>query len=432
MALVFLSYTHVDKDKAIRLERDLRSRGHRVWRDEGALDIGAPIPDGVAAGLGLCDFFAIIVTENAVRSDWMRAELTLWAGDPRRWTKILPLMFDKARPEQLSPILQPLKYANFQEDYEPALDKVLERLGEASGSSERRLEDLARLRFAIDLAVSAGTVAMRFYNSSLVRNQAVDERKNAATKADEAAQNEVILRLKGEKQYAHDAVVAEEGPFKKERVRTTGYTWVIDPLDGTVNFDNKIPFFCSAIGVLRDGDPVIGAVYDPVQNEVYYALDGLRTEVWNVSRGQVAPIRTDDYHTVLKDCTVAFHISSREDVAERLLKRDVLLAVSRKVRHLRAFGSGQLALAHVATGRLQAFFQLDTFLWDQVAGVVLVRNAGGVVHDLRRRAWSHTTRDILAAANADVGSAFLDLWTPVKPRHPARKVGVRKVESKDT
>jgi len=140
-------------------------------------------------------------------------------------------------------------------------------------------------------------------------------------------------------------------------------------------------------------------------------MEGLQTEVWDIARGQVSSVRCDGVQATLRESIVGIHLSTREEVAERLLKNDVLLSVSRCVRQLRAFGSGQLALAHVASGRLQVFFQLDTYIWDQVAGVVLVKNAGGSACDLgKRRDWHYMTKDILATANAELKDNFLTLW----------------------
>jgi myo-inositol-1(or 4)-monophosphatase len=204
-------------------------------------------------------------------------------------------------------------------------------------------------------------------------------------------------------------------------VELNGYTWVIDPLDGTTNFQNRIPFFCTAIGVLRNGLPHIGAVYDPVANEVYYAIDGSQAKLWSISRGEVSAIAADQTTNELSGCLAGTHISSRPEVAERLLQKDLLLNIEKKVKHLRAFGCGQLALAYVASARMQLFFQFDSHLWDQVAGIVLVRNSkGGSVSKLPdgRGAsevlgenWTFSTRDFIAAANPRVQSEFLKLLT---------------------
>lgn len=422
MAFVFLSYTQKDSAAADQVETALRARGHRVWRDSSSLGGGTPIPLGVAKGMSLCDHFAIVVTKNAIASPWIPAELNLFIGDPTRWDRILPLKFDGTFPGDLSPFLKLLnpKWIDFTRSFDDGLREVLNVIGPAEEDvSQGKVADLSRLRFAIDLAVRAGNVAMRFYNASIGPNEPLDARKSATTRADLAAQNEVVARLTTHHEYSSDALVAEEKPFHDEsRVQEQGYTWVIDPIDGTVNFDNRIPMFCTAIGCLRDGRPHIGVVYDPVENEVYYAMDGLATEVWNVSKGEVQPVRADQSTTDIDKSVLGIHISSRPKVAERLLASGILLDLSREVRHLRALGCGQLALAYVASGRLQGFLQLETALWDQVAGVVLIRCAGGSVSDLRSRPdcdWTWRTKDVLAAGNDRVRDGLLKFWSARAP-----------------
>jgi myo-inositol-1(or 4)-monophosphatase len=269
---------------------------------------------------------------------------------------------------------------------------------------------MKRRDFAIDVALRAGNVVMRYYNSCLIENMSIDDKKNTATLADRASQVEIESALKAHPDFRWEIIVAEEKPYDRHEVSPSGYTWVIDPLDGTTNFQNRIPFFCTAIGVLKDGHPHIGVVYDPTANKVYYAMEGDRTQVWSVSSGEVIHISTEKEITRLEDCLAGTHISSRPEIAKRLLQDDLLLDIAKNVKHLRAFGCGQLALAYTASGRLQLFFQFGPHLWDQVAGIVLVQNAGGIVSQLPSGGdWDYSARDIAASANEDLHRDFLDL-----------------------
>ncbi len=414
MALIFISYTHKDKELATKVQNSLQIRGHHVWRDDTVLKTGTQIPEGVASGIAISDYFITLLSQNALGSSWMRGELNLYANDPKRWEKILALKSDETTPVNFSPLLTSTKYADISgENFNKGIEEILNSIGEPTDESAVKLHDLGRLRFAIDLAARAGNVAMRFYNSSLRQNEALDDRKNAATRADKAAQNEIVSRLAGHEEYSNEVLISEEKPYNDETsVSPDGYTWVVDPLDGTGNFDNKIPFFCTAVGVLKNGKPYIGVVFDPVSNDIYYAMNGMPTEVWNVSRGEVAQVLCDPHSKTLKESVVGIHLSSRPEVAERLLKENLLLDVGKEVKSLRAFGSGQLALAFLSTGKLQAFFQLDNYIWDQVAGVVLIQNAGGVVWDLKRnKSWVSQTKDILASANNDICEGFTKFWS---------------------
>ncbi|MGO9270862.1 MAG: inositol monophosphatase family protein [Terriglobia bacterium] len=414
MAFVFVSYAHSDENYAGRVEEALRKHGHRVWRDQSSLKAGTPIPQGVATGISLCDYLVIIATKAAAKSKWVLGELNLFIGDPALWDRILLLRFGEEDPTALSPFLRRLnpRWIDFR-DSEAGLRDLLVALGQPDDTeSPRTPADLDRLKFAIDLAVRAGNVAMRFYNGSMQRNEDLDVRKSATTRADCAAQNEVIARLAADQIYCHDGLISEEKPYNDEtNIKPKGYTWVVDPLDGTANFDNKIPLFCTAIGCLRDRLPHLGVVFDPVQNEVYYAMEGMPTEVWHISKGDVERVSADQGTVELKKSLLGTHLSSRPNVAERFITSGILLDLSKEVRHLRALGCGHLALAYVASGRLQGFLQLGTYLWDQVAGMVLVRCAGGCTSDLQTDGtWTPSTKDILTVGNSQLSNALLEFW----------------------
>ena len=268
-------------------------------------------------------------------------------------------------------------------------------------------EEYDRLLLAIDLAIRAGNTAMMYYRNSLKENITLDDRKNAATQADLAAQNKVkpIINLK----YETDDIISEESHKRVEIAINNKYTWVIDPLDGTNNFVSRIPLFCSGIGVLKEGNPFIGVIYDPVSNEVFYGIQGQQAQNWKVSSGDTIPISADSSVTKLDEALIGTHVSSRAPVTRRLFKKGFFLNVSQSVKHVRAFGCGLLALAYVASGRLQVFFQFDSYLWDQVAGVVLIQCSGGKVTQLKRnmKEWDYNTADILACSNGPLLEEFV-------------------------
>jgi fructose-1,6-bisphosphatase/inositol monophosphatase family enzyme len=105
------------------------------------------------------------------------------------------------------------------------------------------------------------------------------------------------------------------------------------------------------------------------------------------------------------------------DVAKKFVDSGVLMNLSREARHLRALGCGQLALAYVyvATGRLQGFLQLSTYLWDQVAGIVLVRCAGGFAwNPVTGDDWNCSSKNLLAVGNIHLREAMLNF----RKNHP--------------
>jgi myo-inositol-1(or 4)-monophosphatase len=285
--------------------------------------------------------------------------------------------------------------------------------------AERKREDIERLRFAIDLAISSGNAAMRFYRTAqhahterhtgkANANKPLDQRKNRSTEADAAAHREILMKHMNGK-YSREEMISEEG--ERSTIDLQGYTWVVDPLDGTGNFECGIPLFCTAIGGLLKGRPHLGVIFDPVGNEVYYATEGIPTQVWNISKGDVRPTRVDESITELRQSVLGIHISTREKEAERFVANGALFELSRRARQLRALGSSQLALMYVASGRLNGFMQLGMELWDQVAGIVLVQSAGGFVSDLRMPDdWIPSTKDIMAAGTKELRNELSKFW----------------------
>jgi myo-inositol-1(or 4)-monophosphatase len=276
-------------------------------------------------------------------------------------------------------------------------------------ASKKKDSDSARLDFAVDLAIRAGNIAMRYYNSSYRRNEDLNEVKNRSTLADQQAQYEIINALKAHSVYCNETIIAEEGAYSKTRHEKQGITWVIDALDGTTNFDHRIPLFCTAIGALKNGKPWLGVVFDMLANEVYYAMEGHPTKVWNITQGTVVDVRTEQNIKKLKQSILGTHISAIREKAWPLFENNLLLTIQQEVRTIRNLGCGQLALAYLAAGRIHQFFQIRAHLWDQLAGIVLIKNAGGIVTELDGKQWQPESKDFIASANKKIHSGFIKL-----------------------
>jgi myo-inositol-1(or 4)-monophosphatase len=177
-----------------------------------------------------------------------------------------------------------------------------------------------------------------------------------------------------------DALLAEEtGEHDGAAVGHTatsgvGRVWVVDPLDGTINYANGIPFFCVSIGLVEGGRPVMGVVHDPSRHESFAAAtDGPATVAGH-------PIRASE-KGALSDFVISMSLAGRA-VATRA--RDVRKAV----RVGRSMGSAALALAYVANGRFDAFVQqggLST--WDIAAAGLIAERAGATVTNLEGGPW---------------------------------------------
>ena len=168
------------------------------------------------------------------------------------------------------------------------------------------------------------------------------------------------------------ALYGEEGIVGDQ---SSKHQWVVDPLDGTVNYFYGIPHFCISIALRVRSEIMVGIIYDPI-----------REEMWSGQKGEVPKLNGQP-----------FHVSQRADLAEAVISvglaktgetisanLPLLQEMVHRVRKCRVLGSAALDLAYVACGRFDAYIEQGISLWDIAAGWLLVENAGGTV-DLRPR-----------------------------------------------
>lgn len=165
--------------------------------------------------------------------------------------------------------------------------------------------------------------------------------------------------------------------------------WVVDPLDGTMNYLHRLPGFCVSIGLVVRGEPVLGVIYDPLLDELFAGANG-QAATCNGRRLSVS--RCDS----LEKALIAASLPSR-------LRRDSVelqrfIDVSLECRSLRRMGSAALNLAYVAAGRMDAYWATTVNAWDVAGGLALVRLAGGQVTGVFGGPLSLVTADFTAAA----------------------------------
>jgi myo-inositol-1(or 4)-monophosphatase len=217
---------------------------------------------------------------------------------------------------------------------------------------------------------------------------------NFVTAADRRA--EEILREELERARPGYDFLGEEGGAREGSDKT--HRWIVDPLDGTLNFLHGIPHFAISIGLEREGIIIAGLVYNPATDELFTAERG-KGAFLNDQRLRVAARKR------LADAVVACALPhpSRGDVE---LTRSEHNAVQDRVAGLRRLGAAALDLAWVAAGRLDAYWERGLSPWDMAAGIALVREAGGFVTDLDGCEDMIKTGGILAA-NEDIHRQML-------------------------
>ncbi|MGC4857051.1 inositol monophosphatase family protein [Micromonospora sp. DT4] len=199
-------------------------------------------------------------------------------------------------------------------------------------------------------------------------------RTDPVSAADRAVEEVVVGLLR--RRRPSDGILAEEG---SARDSGSGLRWVIDPLDGTVNYISGIPFWCVSVACERatpDGwAPVLGVVHDPVHDETYHAVSG--AGAWLGER-QLLIRRTG--RTGLDEVILATGYAY--DVAHRKTQADMIADLAADIRGVRMLGSTALALAWVAAGRIDAYVEDRASPWDWAAGRVIAAEAGASVEPL--------------------------------------------------
>lgn len=235
------------------------------------------------------------------------------------------------------------------------------------------------LEFAVTLAGRAGELLTASYEQALKIDR--KSKRDVVTDVDYASEALVIRAIN--ERYPDDAILAEESGRHDSphplRARWSRRTWVIDPLDGTVNYANGIPFFCVSIGLIEEGKPVVGVVLDPLRGDCYAAAAGGRATL----NGE--PVVASEKEQ-LGDCVVSLAIIGRGAIArERRIWREIRIG--------RRMGSAALALAYVASGRFDAYVQNGGLsLWDIAAAGLIAERAGAVVSDLHGGQWWNMAR----------------------------------------
>ena len=236
------------------------------------------------------------------------------------------------------------------------------------------------LAFAIDLAGRAGELLTASYEQAMRVDR--KSKRDVVTNVDYASEALVIEAIS--ERFSADAILAEEsgrqhGATRTARRRWARRTWVIDPLDGTVNYANGIPYFCVSIGLVEDGVPVVGVVLDPLRGDCYAAAAGGPATL----NGE--PVRAGDKDQ-LGDFVVSLAIIGRGGITRER-------RVAHEIRIGRRMGSAALALAYVASGRFDAFVQNGGLsLWDIAAAGLIAERSGATVTDLYGGPWWNTSK----------------------------------------
>lgn len=190
---------------------------------------------------------------------------------------------------------------------------------------------------------------------------------DVVTQYDLAADKFIQDRIK--RKFPKHSILSEETGGR----RSAGDLWIIDPLDGTRNFSRGIPTFCTSIAYAKNGKQILGAIYDPVHDELFFAQ---KDKVATLNGKKISVAAVDDPEFAL--CSVAWNSSS--STAKEVARLQKFIAKTRIWNS--SISSGALALAYVACGRYDFDIMLKAYPWDYAAGVLIAREAGAIVTEL--------------------------------------------------
>jgi fructose-1,6-bisphosphatase/inositol monophosphatase family enzyme len=233
------------------------------------------------------------------------------------------------------------------------------------------------------IATRAGEIIKARYSQGVVHEfKSARQVTTSADKESEQLLKEGLLKI-----YAC-GFYGEEGGGDLSR---HGDNWIVDPLDGTENMGGHPPLLAVSIGLLRNGKPVLGVVYDPIHATLYSAQEGKQVRV-NGEATTSESAQADPAKAI-----VGLDFSSRMKTRSQTLRQ--LGRVLERARAVKIFGAPALSLAAVSVGRLDLFFRPSTKPSDLVAGICLVRASGGKVVDYDGRDWTMDSGGVIAGSS---------------------------------
>ncbi|OGW74928.1 MAG: hypothetical protein A2Z72_00035 [Omnitrophica bacterium RBG_13_46_9] len=219
-------------------------------------------------------------------------------------------------------------------------------------------------KVAIEAALKAGGYIKR--NLGKARDIRYKGEINIVTEIDKKAEDIIVSEIK--KVYPKHSFIAEEDIYAKNDL---DFTWIIDPLDGTTNFIHSFPFFCVSVSLMRQGSIVVGAVYDPMRDELFHAERGKGAFL---NRQRICVSKLSDIKKAMVATGFAYNVKkAKNNNVNNFIN---FLKASQAVRRA---GSAALDMCYVGCGRFDGFWELYLHPWDTAAASLIVEEAGGKV-----------------------------------------------------
>ena len=236
--------------------------------------------------------------------------------------------------------------------------------------------------FAVNLAQEAGALLMKKIAQSLEIHYKGDI--NLVTEADKMSENLIVAAIR--QNFPDHGILSEESPAILDG---SSFRWIIDPLDGTTNYAHGYPVFCVSMALEKEGEIILGVIYDPTRQDTFVAERG---EGAYLNGKKLAVSATPDLNRSL--LATGFPYDIRESKDNNL---NYFAAMAKEVQAIRRAGAAALDIAYIAAGRFDGFWELKLQPWDMAAGCLLVEEAGGKITDIMGSPWNMLSPNILVS-----------------------------------
>lgn len=246
----------------------------------------------------------------------------------------------------------------------------------------------------MEAAREAGKIIHHYFEGTFsIENK--DSINNLVTEVDKHSETKIIEVIKS--YYPGHSIISEE---VGELIQDSDYQWIIDPIDGTVNFAHGIPICCVSIGLKHKDELLLGAVYNPMMNELFFAEKGKGAFL------NEKPIRVSDKKDFATACLVTgfpYKWPKTYEHPIKVFERFVLEGLP-----VRRLGSAAIDLCWVACGRFDGFWEYNLNSWDVAAGYLIVQEAGGRITNFDGSPYSVFDKETLAT-NGHIHEDMLQL-----------------------
>jgi myo-inositol-1(or 4)-monophosphatase len=234
----------------------------------------------------------------------------------------------------------------------------------------------------MNATMEAGKIILHYFNG-VFKIDHKDGINNLVTEVDTRAETRIIEIIRAS--YPSHTIISEEvGAL----IKPTDYQWLIDPIDGTVNFAHGIPICCTSIGLMYNGEMILGAVYNPMMNELFFAEKGKGA---TLNGNPISVSKKADFKTACLVTGFPYKWPDSKEHPIKVFERIVLEGLP-----VRRLGSAAIDLCWVACGRFDGFWEYNLSAWDVAAGYLIVQEAGGKITDFEGARYNVFEKETLA------------------------------------